>query len=161
VTSWTNIPIMVIGLLASPNFAQYDLSSLAYIGSGGAAMPQAVAQRLLEAYGLRFAEGYGLTETAAPSHSNPPDAPKQQYLGIPFMSVESRVVDPDTLAEMPVGEAGEIIMRGPSVFAGYWKRPEATETSFVMFKANAISARAIWAGSTKTAISSSPTALNA
>jgi fatty-acyl-CoA synthase len=134
VTSWTNIPTMVIDLLASPNFAQYDLSSLAYIGGGGAAMPQAVAQRLLEAYGLRFAEGYGLTETAAPSHSNPPDAPKQQCLGIPFMSVESRVVDPDTLAEMPVGEAGEIIMRGPSVFAGYWKRPEATEAAFITFE---------------------------
>jgi fatty-acyl-CoA synthase len=134
VTSWTNIPTMVIDLLASPNFAQYDLSSLAYIGGGGAAMPQAVAQRLLEAYGLRFAEGYGLTETAAPSHSNPPEAPKQQCLGIPFMSVESRVVDPDTLVEMPVGEAGEIIMRGPSVFAGYWKRPEATEAAFVMFE---------------------------
>lgn len=134
VTSWTNIPTMVIDLLASPNFAQYDLSSLSYIGGGGAAMPQAVAQRLQEAYGLRFSEGYGLTETAAPSHSNPPDAPKQQCLGIPFMSVESRVVDPDTLAEMPVGEAGEIIMRGPSVFAGYWKRPEATEAAFVMFE---------------------------
>jgi fatty-acyl-CoA synthase len=134
VTSWTNIPTMVIDLLASPHFAQYDLSSLSYIGGGGAAMPQAVAQRLQDAYGLRFAEGYGLTETAAPSHSNPPDAPKQQCLGIPFMSVESRVVDPDTLQEMPVGEAGEIIMRGPSVFAGYWKRPEATEAAFVMFE---------------------------
>lgn len=134
VTSWTNIPTMVIDLLASPHFAQYDLSSLIYIGGGGAAMPQAVAQRLQDAYGLRFAEGYGLTETAAPSHSNPPDAPKQQCLGIPFMSVESRVVDPDTLQEMPVGEAGEIIMRGPSVFAGYWKRPEATEAAFVMFE---------------------------
>ena len=134
VTSWTNIPTMVIDLLASPNFAQYDLSSLSYIGGGGAAMPQAVAQRLQDAYGLRFAEGYGLTETAAPSHSNPPDAPKQQCLGIPFMSVESRVVDPDTLQEMPVGEAGEIIMRGPSVFAGYWKRPDATEAAFVTFE---------------------------
>jgi fatty-acyl-CoA synthase len=133
VTSWTNIPTMVIDLLASPNFAQYDLSSLAYIGGGGAAMPQAVAQRLQDAYGLRFSEGYGLTETAAPSHSNPPDAPKQQCLGVPFISVDARVVDPETLQEMPVGEAGEIIMRGPSVFSGYWKRPDATEAAFVMF----------------------------
>ncbi|MDY0107467.1 MAG: AMP-binding protein, partial [Giesbergeria sp.] len=90
VTSWTNIPTMVIDLLASPNFAAYDLSSLTYIGGGGAAMPQAVAQRLLEQYGLRYAEGYGLTETAAPSHSNPPDNPKQQCLGIPFMSTDAR-----------------------------------------------------------------------
>ena len=134
VTSWTNIPTMVMDLLASPNFSQYDLTSLAYIGGGGAAMPQAVAQRLQDAYGLKFAEGYGLTETAAPSHSNPPDAPKQQCLGIPFMGVDSRVVDPDTLLEMPVGEAGEIIMRGPSVFSGYWKRPDATEIAFVEFE---------------------------
>lgn len=67
VTNWTNIPTMVIDLLGSPNFASYDLSSLVYIGGGGAAMPQAVAQRLLEQYGLRYSEGYGLTETAAPS----------------------------------------------------------------------------------------------
>lgn len=130
-TSWTNIPTMVIDLLASPNFAQYDLSSLNYIGGGGAAMPQAVAQRLLEQYGLRYAEGYGLTETAAPSHSNPPDNPKQQCLGIPFMSTDARVVDPDTLQEMPVGEQGEIVIHGPEVFDGYWKRPDATEAAFV------------------------------
>ncbi|MDZ4126123.1 MAG: AMP-binding protein, partial [Hydrogenophaga sp.] len=131
VTHWSNIPTMVIDLLASPNFAQYDLSSLVLIGGGGAAMPQAVAQRLFEQYGLRYAEGYGLTETAAPSHNNPPDAPKQQCLGIPFMSVDARVVDPDTLQEMPQGEAGEIIICGPSVFSGYWKRPDATEAAFI------------------------------
>jgi fatty-acyl-CoA synthase len=95
VTSWANIPTMIIDLLGSPHFASYDLSSLSYIGGGGAAMPQAVAQRLQEQYGLRYAEGYGLTETAAPSHSNPPDHPKQQCLGIPFMSTDARVIDPD------------------------------------------------------------------
>ena len=134
VTTWTNIPTMVIDLLASPNFAQYDLSSLAYIGGGGAAMPQAVAQRLLEHYGLRYAEGYGLTETAAPSHTNPPDNPKQQCLGIPFIGTDARVIDPDTLQEMPVGEQGEIIIHGPEVFEGYWKRPEATEAAFIEFE---------------------------
>ena len=131
VTHWTNIPTMVIDLLASPNFAGYDLSSLVYIGGGGAAMPQAIAQRLLEQFDLRYIEGYGLTETAAPSHSNPPDAPKQQCLGIPFMGTDARVIDPDTLQEMAVGEAGEIIMHGPEVFNGYWKRPDATAAAFV------------------------------
>ena len=106
VTHWTNIPTMVIDLLGSPNFDQYDLSSLVYIGGGGAAMPQAVAQRLFEQFGLRYVEGYGLTETAAPVHSNPPDAPKQQCLGIPFMGTDARVIDPDTLQEMPHGRAG-------------------------------------------------------
>ena len=134
VTHWTNIPTMVIDLLASPSFDQYDLSSLVLIGGGGAAMPQAVAQRLLEQFGLRYSEGYGLTETAAPSHNNPPDHPKQQCLGIPFMSTEARVVDPITLEEMPQGEAGEIIIHGPEVFDGYWKRPEATEAAFITFE---------------------------
>ena len=131
VTHWTNIPTMVIDLLASPNFASFDLSSLRYIGGGGAAMPQAVAQRLWEQYGLRFSEGYGLTETAAPSHSNPPDATKQQCLGVPFVSVDSRVIDPITLQEMPQGEQGEIIMSGPQIFQGYWKRPDATAAAFI------------------------------
>lgn len=131
VTHWTNIPTMVIDLLGSPNFEHYDLSSLVYIGGGGAAMPQAVAQRLYEQFGLRYVEGYGLTETAAPSHSNPADTPKQQCLGIPFMSTEARVIDPDTLMEIPVGEQGEIIIHGPEVFQGYWKRPDATQAAFV------------------------------
>ncbi len=129
VTHWTNIPTMVIDLLASPSFDQYDLSSLVYIG-GGAAMPQAVAQRLLEQFGLRYVEGYGLTETAAPSHSNPTDRPKQQCLGVPFMSCDSRVVNPETLEEMPVGEQGEIVMNGPMNFKGYWKNAEATAKAF-------------------------------
>ena len=130
VTHWTNIPTMVIDLLGSANMAQFDLTSLQNIGGGGAAMPEAVAQRLLDQFGLRYIEGYGLTETAAPSHTNPPDAPKKQCLGIPFMSVDSRVVDPETLQELPQGESGEIVMSGPQIFKGYWKRPEATASAF-------------------------------
>ncbi len=134
VTSWTNIPTMVIDLMASPKFADYDLSSLNYIGGGGAAMPQAVAQRLLEQFGLSYQEGYGLTETAAPSHSNPAVHAKQQCLGIPFMGTDARVVDPDTLKELPAGESGEIIIHGPQVFQGYWKRPDATAAAFIEFE---------------------------
>ena len=130
VTHWTNIPTMVIDLLGSANMAQFDLTSLQNIGGGGAAMPEAVAQRLLDQFGLRYIEGYGLTETAAPSHTNPPDAPKKQCLGIPFMSVDARVVDPETLKELPQGESGEIVMAGPQIFKGYWKRPEATASAF-------------------------------
>ena len=130
VTHWPNIPTMVIDLLGSPWLGRDDLSSLVYIGGGGAAMPQAVAQRLLEEFGLRYVEGYGLTETAAPSHSNPPDRPKQQCLGVPFMGVDSRVVDPETLQELPAGTSGEIVTCGPQVFLGYWKSPEATAAAF-------------------------------
>ena len=134
VTHWTNIPTMVIDLLGSPKFDSYDLSSLTTIGGGGAAMPQAVAQRLWELYGLRYVEGYGLTETAAPSHTNPPDRPKQQCLGIPFIGVDARVINPDTLQEAATGEQGEIIMRGPQIFDGYWQRPEATADAFMVFE---------------------------
>ncbi len=129
-THWSNIPTMVMDLLASPHLDRYDLSSLVSIGGGGAAMPQAVAQRLLDQYGLRYQEGYGLTETAAPSHYNPPDHPKQQCLGVPFVGVTSMVVDPVTLEPLPPGESGEIAISGPGVFEGYWKRPEATAAVF-------------------------------
>ncbi|HWS76495.1 MAG TPA: long-chain fatty acid--CoA ligase [Quisquiliibacterium sp.] len=130
VNSWTNIPTMIIDLLGSPRLEEYDLSSLGYIGGGGAAMPQAVAERLEKQFGLRYAEGYGLTETAAPSHANPPDAPKLQCLGVPFIGTDARIVDPDTLAELGAGQTGEIVIHGPQVFKGYWRRPADTEAVF-------------------------------
>ena len=134
VTRWTNIPTMVIDLLASPQVDSFDMSSMVTIGGGGASMPQAIAERLWQRWGLRYMEGYGLTETAAPSHSNPYDAPKQQCLGVPYMSCDSRVIDPDTLKELPPGEAGEIIVCGPMVFDGYWRRPDATAAAFIEFE---------------------------
>jgi fatty-acyl-CoA synthase len=134
VTRWTNIPTMVIDMLASPEAETFDLSSMISIGGGGAAMPQAIAERLWSRFGLRYMEGYGLTETAAPSHSNPYDAPKQQCLGVPYLSCDARVVDPDTLRELPVGESGEIIIHGPMVFDGYWGRPDATAAAFIEFE---------------------------
>ncbi|MCA0244008.1 MAG: long-chain fatty acid--CoA ligase [Proteobacteria bacterium] len=131
VSHWTCIPTMVIDLLGSPNAKQFDLSSLRRLSGGGAAMPQAVAERLQQEFGLTFAEGYGLTETAAPSHANPPERAKLQCLGIPIFGVDSRVVDPATLQEMPVGESGEIVTHGPMLFKGYWRHPEATRDAFV------------------------------
>jgi fatty-acyl-CoA synthase len=134
VTHWTCIPTMIIDLFGSPNYKSFDLTSLVYLSGGGAAMPQAVAQRLLDEFGLTFAEGYGLTETAAPSHGNPPERAKLQCLGIPIFGVDSRVVDPLTLKELPVGEVGEIITHGPMVFKGYWGHPEATKDAFIEFE---------------------------
>ena len=134
ITHWTCIPTMVIDLFGSPNYKRFDLSSLRYIGGGGAAMPQAVAQRLQDEFGLTFAEGYGLTETAAPSHSNPMERAKLQCLGIPFFSTDSRVVDPVTFEEVPPGQDGEIIVHGPQVFLGYWRHPEATAAAFISFE---------------------------
>jgi fatty-acyl-CoA synthase len=134
VSHWTCIPTMVIDLLGSPDCTSFDLASLRHLSGGGAAMPQAVAERLRDRFGLLFAEGYGLTETAAPSHANPPESPKLQCLGMPIFGVDSRIVDPLTLQELPPGEVGEIITRGPMVFKGYWRHPEATAAAFVEFE---------------------------
>jgi len=134
ITHWTCIPTMIIDLFGSPNYKHFDLTSLTYLSGGGAAMPQAVAQRLLDEFGLTFAEGYGLTETAAPTHANPPERAKLQCLGIPIFGVDSRVIDPLTLQELPPGEVGEIISRGPMLFKGYWRHPEATRDAFIEFE---------------------------
>jgi len=131
VTHWTCIPTMIIDLFGSPNYRSFDLSSLCYLSGGGAAMPHAVAERLQQEFGLHFAEGYGLTETAAPSHANPPDRAKLQCLGIPLFGTDSRIVDPETLQELPDGETGEIVTHGPMVFKGYWGHPEATRAAFI------------------------------
>jgi fatty-acyl-CoA synthase len=122
---------MVIDLFGSPNYQGFDLSSLRRLSGGGAAMPQAVAERLQAEFGLTFAEGYGLTETAAPTHANPPERAKLQCLGIPIFGVDSRVVDPSTLQQLAVGETGEIVTHGPMVFKGYWRHPDATAQAFI------------------------------
>jgi len=131
ISRWTCIPTMIIDLFGSPNYKSFDLSSLRYLNGGGAAMPQAVAERLQHEFGLTFAEGYGLTETAAPSHANPPERAKLQCLGMPIFGVDSRVIDPEMLVEMPQGEVGEIVTHGPMVFKGYWGHPEATKAAFI------------------------------
>src|SRR5574343_236862 len=131
VTHWPNIPTMVIDLLAAPGLDGFDLSSLRYIGGGGTAMPQAVADCLRERFGLDYVEGYGLTETAAPTHTNPPAAVRRGSLGIPYPSTRARVVDPETLQDLPAGEVGEVLVSGPQVFLGYWQRPEADAQAFV------------------------------
>lgn len=131
ITAWNCIPTMVVDFLSNPKVEQYDLSSLTRMSGGGAAMPEAIAQRLQDKFGISFVEGYGLSETIAPTHINPPDRPKKQCLGVPICNTEARVVDPTTFKELPPGEVGEIVVNGPQVFLGYWNNPKATEEAFV------------------------------
>jgi len=137
VTHWTCIPTMIIDLFGSPYYRSFDLSRLRYLSGGGAAMPHAVAERLQQEFGLTFAEGYGLTETAAPSHANPPERAKLQCLGMPIFGVDSRVIDTATLQELPAGEVGEIVTHGPMVFKGYWGHPDATRDAFLQIDGKA------------------------
>jgi fatty-acyl-CoA synthase len=122
IASWTAVPTMIQDFFANPDIAKYDLSSIRRLSGGGAAMPAAVAQRLLD-MGVTYCEGYGLSETMAATHLNPTENAKKQCLGIPTFDVDSRIVDPVTLAELPPGEVGEIVIHGPQVFLGYWNRP--------------------------------------
>jgi fatty-acyl-CoA synthase len=130
IASWTAIPTMIQDFFANPDIAKYDLSSIRRLTGGGAAMPAAVAQRLLD-MGVTYYEGYGLSETMGATHLNPGEHPKKQCLGIPIYGVDSRVVDPVTLNELAAGEVGEIITHGPQVFMGYWNKPEDTAQALV------------------------------
>jgi fatty-acyl-CoA synthase len=130
VTGFTGVPQMVIDFLANPNLPKYDITSLKKLSGGGAAMPEAIAKRL-EDMGIPFIEGYGLSETIAATHANPIDHPKKQCLGVPIFGVDSRILDPVTFKEMPVGEVGEIFTSGPQVMTGYWRKPEATKETLV------------------------------
>jgi fatty-acyl-CoA synthase len=130
-TAWTAIATMVIDFLANPRIDQYDLSSLQRVSGGGAAMPAAVGERLQQLIGSPYIEGYGLTETIAPTHINPPDRAKRQCLGMPIFNTDSRVIDPETLQELPAGQVGEIVTHGPQVFRGYWRNDEATRAAFI------------------------------
>jgi fatty-acyl-CoA synthase len=131
VTSWTAISTMVIDFLANPKLNEYDLSSLLRVSGGGAAMPAAVGERLQQLIGSPYVEGYGLTETIAPTHINPPDRPKRQCLGIPIFNTDSRVIDPETLRELDNGQVGEIVSYGPQIFQGYWRNAAATQAAFL------------------------------
>ncbi|MCY3878593.1 MAG: long-chain-fatty-acid--CoA ligase [Rhodobacteraceae bacterium] len=128
---WRSITTMMIDFLSLPGIGEIDVSSLRAIGGGGAQMPAEIARRMSKLIGLDYIEAYGLSETMAPTHINPPQAPKRQCLGIPIFDVDCRIVDPDTLAELGPNEAGEIVTHGPQLFQGYWRRPEETEAAIL------------------------------
>jgi fatty-acyl-CoA synthase len=131
ITGMALITAMVIDFMSNPKLDEYDLSSLRRVGGGGAAMPKAVAAAMERKLGLKYGEGYGMSETMAATHSNPADRPKEQCLGMPIFDVDSRVVDPVTWQELPIGQTGEILVHGPQVMLGYWNQPQATAEAFV------------------------------
>jgi fatty-acyl-CoA synthase len=131
ITTWTSIPTMMIDFLSNPALDTLDISSLRRVSGGGAAMPAAIAQKLLERTGLRYTEGYGLSETIGTTHSNPPQRLKQQCLGLPIFNVDARVIDPESHRERGIGEPGEIVIHGPQVFQGYWRDDAKTHAAFI------------------------------
>lgn len=131
VTVWPTVPTMVIDLLNDPGLQPSDLASLRILFGGGSAMPEAVAHKLHDLTGLSFLEGYGMTETIAPTTANPPHKPLAQCGGLPVFNTDVAIVDPETLAPLPAGEVGEVLISGPQVMEGYWRNDAANAESFV------------------------------
>ena len=118
------------GLASQPDFAKLDFSQLAISNGGGMAVQEAVAKKWLAITGCPICEGYGLSETSAGVTCNPTDS--EVYtgsIGLPLPNVEIRILD-EQGRDVPMGEAGEIAIRGPQVMQGYWQRPD--ETALVM-----------------------------
>src|ERR1700678_3245026 len=126
VTVFEGVPTMYVALLHQPDRADHDTSALRMCISGGAALPVEVLRGFDEAFGVPVLEGYGLSETSpVASFNHPGRERKPGSIGTPIRDVELRVVDEDG-HEMPQGEVGEIVVRGPNVMKGYWQRAEAT-----------------------------------
>ncbi|SEB24719.1 long-chain-fatty-acid--CoA ligase [Variovorax sp. YR216] len=128
---WAAVTPMLVELMGRPELAQHDISSLKRLYGGATAMPESVAREVEQRFGVPFIECYGMTETCGSSHMNPPQAPRLQCGGIPQINVDSRVIDPETGAELGPNEAGEIVMHCAMQFEGYWNRPDATREAFI------------------------------
>jgi long-chain acyl-CoA synthetase len=114
------------GLLNNEDFRKLDFSRLILSAGGGMAVQQAVAERWLKATGCPIAEGYGLSETSPVATANRTDTDKfTGTIGLPVPSTEIAILD-EAGNKLPVGQVGEIAIRGPQVMAGYWNRPDET-----------------------------------
>ncbi|MEH2552551.1 long-chain acyl-CoA synthetase [Bradyrhizobium algeriense] len=132
-TVFPGVPTMWIAIAALPDLDKRDLSSLVSCGSGGAPLPVEVAKIFERRVGMKLKSGWGMTETCSPGTAHPKEGPdKPGSIGLMLPGIEMDVVsleDPTRL--MPVGEAGEIRIRGPNVTKGYWNRPKETAEAFV------------------------------
>jgi long-chain acyl-CoA synthetase len=126
VTTFLGVPTMYAAMLHHGDNDSFDTSSLQLCVSGGAAMPVEILRGFEEAFDCKVLEGYGMSETCAIASFNRPDRERKPgSIGIPVPGVEMKVVDGDG-NEVPQGEVGEILIRGPVVMKGYWNREDAT-----------------------------------
>jgi long-chain acyl-CoA synthetase len=113
-------------LVNNPEFAKLDFSQLVICNGGGMAVQEAVAKKWLAVTGCPIAEGYGLSETSAGVTCNPTDTDAYSgTIGLPLPNVEIRILDDDG-KDVPLGQPGEIAIKGPQVMSGYWQRPDET-----------------------------------
>ena len=123
------VPTMYIGMLAHPKIKDTDMTSLKGCFSGSAPLPVEVIRDFEQKTGSVIVEGFGLTESTPVTHINPFAGGKRKVgsIGVPVSDTESRIVDlDDGKTDMPVGEIGELLLKGPQVMKGYWEMPEET-----------------------------------
>ena len=127
-TRFLGVPTMYIALLNHEQAGSYDLSSLRPSRTSAAPLPKAVKEAFDTLVGHEvLVEGYGLTETSPLTHANPVDGAIGGSIGVPLPDTEARIFDADDgVEEMPLGEIGELALRGPQVMKGYWNRPLET-----------------------------------
>jgi long-chain acyl-CoA synthetase len=127
-TLFPGAPTIYIGLLNHPDLKKYDLSSIDSCISGSAALPVEVQQKFEEITGGKLVEGYGLTESSPVTHANFLwDRPcVKGSIGVPWPDTDAAIFSLETGEPLPVGEVGEIAVKGPQVMKGYWNRPEDT-----------------------------------
>lgn len=126
-TVFCAVPSMYNAINRSPQLSPEDVSSIRLCVSGGAGLPAEVQKRFEERTGGKLSEGYGLTETSPVALVNPIEGyRKNGTIGLPVSDTEAMVVDPETKEALPVGEVGELALRGPQVMKGYWNRPDET-----------------------------------
>jgi len=117
---------LFVALMAHPDFKTLDFSSLKLTNSGGTALVKATAERWEQITGCRITEGYGLTETSPVACTNPyGDKSRLGTVGLPVPGTLLKVID-DEGVEQPMGERGELCIKGPQIMKGYWHKPEAT-----------------------------------
>jgi long-chain acyl-CoA synthetase len=126
------VPTLFNAIARHPHVKNFDLSSLEFCISGGAALPLEVRRNFETLCKCHVVEGYGLSETSPVATCNPIRSPKDGSIGIPLpgTDISIRSLD-DPHVVMPTGEPGEICIAGPQVMTGYWRKPEETEASFV------------------------------
>jgi long-chain acyl-CoA synthetase len=132
ISVFPGVPTMYTAVIHHPKAAEMDLRSLKFCGSGGAPLPQEVAQRFFELTGCRLNEGWGMTETSPVGTFTPVHGLRKAGscgMPLPGVTISLRALD-DPLREVPPGEAGEICIAGPNVMKGYWNAPETQSSAF-------------------------------
>ena len=127
VTLFPGVPTLYVAFNNFPGIEKRNLRSIRACISGSAPLPLEVADRFERLTGAKLVEGYGLTEASPVTHCNPLyGVRKLGSVGLPFPGVEAKVVDEEG-QEVPIGEVGELVVKGPNIMKGYWNRPEETQ----------------------------------